>query len=451
MKSCFLIFSFFLLFCTPVYAFECKECTLANGMKVCLVKTSFEKQSMCLELFALGGTASLPKEDRPSGFLAAPLVSESGIGELSGDALFSHLYKHGIELGINIKSFDRSLTIHAPAPELTRCLQLAKDVFTRPRFDTLALQRAQSNAKELINEARNNPNLASKEFFLGVNMQHWDRISSLTEEDLSNVDIKKAQHFFEQNFSNPRDFTCVIVGDIDIETTKSLLESSLGSIILKTIPATSKPTSSPAFPKGIVWENKNLLENTSQAITQITFPIPHNRHISPDLIDRLRDSCELIHAHLGVTFKNSAILSPRIQVKYEFPNFPLIDHSWLLIAFASDPSDVESLNRKILSALEELRRNGPSEELMANLSSNKSKQDDCWSEDNGILLTLIANIYRWGWNLKTIDRYIPNPSAPRPAIVSTQAICRDLQLFLPVDQYSVLTAYPINSKEISHD
>lgn len=441
MKTCFLIIPFFLVLSAAVYSFESKEYTLANGMKVCLVKTQFEKQAVCLEIFALGGTASLSKEDRPSGILSAPLVCESGFGDLTSDELFSHLYRHAIELSIEIKPFDRSVSIHGPAAELANCLQLAKEIFTHPRFDTLALQRAQKNIKEEILEKNSNPNLAAKEFFLDVNMQHWENIRPLAEQDLLAVDIKKSQQFFQQCFSNPSDFTCVIVGDIDPEATRTLLDESLGAIPPQSNHLTTKSCKPPPFPQGVRKQDRYILKNTAQAIAQITFPI--SLPISADLIDRLRYVCELIHAHLGVNLKNGTFPHPRIQVKYEFPNFPLFDQTWLVIAFASDPESANAISMRILSSLEDLRRNGPSEELIANLSSNKLKQEGCWGEDNGVLLTLLANIYRWGWDLKTVHRYLPDASTFQPPAIKQQNIQADLKLFIPVDQYSVLTAYPV--------
>lgn len=450
MKSCFVVFFLLSLIGIPIDAIDYKEYTLANGMKVCLVKTSFEQQSFCLELFALGGTSALSKEDRPSGMISAPLVCESGLGSLSSDELSSRLYKHTIEMNIAIKPFDRTITIHAPTLELSQSLRLAQEVFLRPRFDTLALQRVQSHLKNGISETENNPNLASKEFFLEINMRGWEGTRSLTEEDLASADIKKAQQFFQKSFSNPREFTCVIVGDIDVEATRALLESSLGSLTTQANDSPAKPSNPPEFPNGIVCQNKHFLKNTAQAITQITFPISFSQQsVSPELIDRLRYTCELIHAHLSMAFKSAAMTLPRIQVKYEFPNFPLFNQSWLLIAFASDPASVKSLTGKILSSLEDLRREGPSEELITNLASNKAKQADFWSEDNSVLLALLANIYRWGWDVKSVDRYLPTSSTP-VGTVKANYIQQDLQRFIPADHYSVLTAYPINWKE-SHE
>ncbi len=449
MKTCFLLVSSFILLKAPLISapFECKEHTLSNGMKICLVKTHCEKQAVCLEIFALGGTASLSSADRPSGMLAAPLVRESGLGDLTSDQLFSYLYDHAIELSINIKPFDRSIAIHASATELSNCLRLAKDVFSRPRFDPQALQRTQNSLKEDINEVSINPNLAAKQFFLNVNMQHWDALQPLSEQDLSSVDIKKAQHFFQQCFSNPAEFTCVIVGDIDIDSTKSLLNTHLGSLSSKTVGP--KPTTPPPFPQGITKQDQYLLTNTAQAIAQITFPV--SQQVTPELIDRLRQTCELIHANLSAALTNSTPSLPRFQVKYEFPNFPIFGQTWLLIAFACNPADVKPITEKIITSLQELKRTGPTEEMITQLSSHRSKCNITWEEDNGTLLPLIANIYRWRWDLQTINRYLPNPSYPSPTPIKQQSLQQDLNQFISLDHYSMLTAYPSAWRDHQHD
>lgn len=441
----FFLLSFFSMSATISHPLlELKEFSLPNGMRVCLNKTSFEKEMVYFEVFALGGTSSLPIEDIASSSLAVPILWESGLGDHSSDQLSTYLYEYSIDMKIRINPFDRAITISAPSPQAHRCLHLIKEIFTRPRFEFQAIPHAQQVFIEEWHQKSTTPESVAKDFILDMNLKSWDRLPSLKEPDFSKVDLTKIQAFFKRCFSNPQEFTCVVVGDFAADSLKQALESELNSLPSSLYyPCLSIPPS-PSFPAGITKQEKRCLKDTTQALVQITFPIAVEA--SPNLSNRLKDICELLHAHFISAFHGSIPPIDRLQAKYEFPKFPLIDQLWLSVSFSCSPQNVDLLTGEVLRSLKELKEEEAFEEAVTLCSANRKKKEEIWDQDNGTLLSLIANFYRWRWNLNALSQYLPHPQ--NSDIPLNKSILKaDLVAFTPLDHYSIAIAYPVNWKE----
>lgn len=440
------LLTFFLLWLTPISFYswadepsilaqhQVKELTLKNGLKVCLKPTVYEEESIVFQIFANGGYATFSLNDRPSAILAADIVWESGIGNQTGDQLSFDLYQNSIEMTTKIQPFDRQIEGTCPTESFELCLKTVNLVFTEPKFDKEAMKRSIAKSRQQIRIKERESELGSREAFLKVNTQNWDVLEPLTLTDLDYINLSKVEKFFRQAFSNPAEFVCVVVGDFNPDDIQPLIEKHLGSI-----PSTSssnsyfKEASLPAFPSGITKKEMKGFHRYKQPLTRLTFPTLIN--IDETSTQSLYNVCVLLKSRLLPLFSDKQAITRKLEVSYEFPFFPKLDVAWITIQFSANPQEIDGLTKQILTSLEQLKKNGPTEQEFIDLK-NDHREDDIEIEENTYLLSLISNYYRAHWNLeKLFQKY--DMSKLEKNIVENE-----LDRYLKLDQYSTVSLHP---------
>ncbi len=410
-----------------------KELTLKNGIKVCLKQTDYEKDAVVLQIFAMGGYAALATSDRPSGMLAADIAWESGLENKTADQLSFVLYQRSIEIETKIQMFDRHIEACSPTSHLSTCLKIIHLLFTQPKFEQGALKHVLANTRNYIQIKNLQEHKISREIFLKVHTQNGFLFNQLTLGDLDDVSLAKAEKFFKQCFSNPSEFTFILVGDFDTETVQPLLETYLGSIPNQQIKGPPNPPL-PTFPEGIVQKEFRGSPYKKEILTRLTFPIPIK--ITDQTVHSLNSICYIIKNRIVQDLASSLPDKKRLEVSYEFPFFPQVDELWLIIQF-SLPSDheISSLTHQIIKSLGQLKTQGPSQEEINELIHFSSSIEEIEVKENAYVLSLLANYYRANWDIKSLYH-------PHSMTTEKENLINDLNRYLKLDQYSIISLYP---------
>lgn len=407
---------------------------LKNGMTVWLKPTNFESDEIFIKLTALGGYASLDPSDRPSGEIAAQIAWESGLGDLSTDQLSVLFYEHSIELATKIHPFNHSIEGNSGKEGLQTFLKCVNMLFTQHKLTETGKKEAISNAAKVLSKINSDSEQAYETAFLQINTQNASFLKLLTMKELNQINLEKAKSFFENCFSDPSSFACIIVGSFELSEAKKLVNEYLSVIPKKINGQLFQKKFETYFPPGVT--HKVIpLPGRSDSLTRVTFPL--QTVLNEKNIPSMEFMCQIIEARLRGVITSKMDYSHGVDVSYEFPLYPLLENPWISIRFRSDMSDVNRIKDLILKELKYLQENGSVEQEMLEIKRLESGSEEFWLRDNFYWVSMLSNYFLWQWSPEQIHKA---ESANQSLTLDT--INKMLKTYFLLSNYSVITGGP---------
>lgn len=370
------------------------EIVLENGMHVYLKPNDKDDNEVILQLAAIGGYASFPENEQPAARIAADIVWESGFGPLTTDQLSALLYDHSVEFELAIKPFYRTIICEFRNDSFPLLLKLLTDFFSKPNFKQSGLDEVLRTSSEVLGNDEGTQNLKYENAFLALNTNNVFQNKSISLSDLEKVTLAKAKETFEKLYSNPKEFSCVIVGDFNPEKIKPLLLLTLGNIPPKNTALTLSPPIS-TFPTQPL--TKVLaLKSGSDSLTRLTLPI--TTPIDEKTIYPLEMACQAIESHLRSVMQCRLKSSYGVDVDFEFPFYPSRQSPWMTVQFRSDFDQAEDLTKIIMAELKYLQKNGPHANDLNSILRNQRVTDEFWHYDDEYWLSFLINSKLMGLN-----------------------------------------------------
>lgn len=415
---------------TPLHS-DIIETTLENGLRIYLKRSQIEPGDFHLQLFAIGGKASLPPNEQPSASLATKIAWESGLADLSGDKLECSLDDHSLELNVKIEKFDRHIEATGPLTELPYCLHLIKCIFTKPQFNEIGHKQAIANMQKSLLKKNKNNRISCDQALLKVNFKNWYAIAPLTLSDLHKVDLHKCEKIFKSFFSNPTDFTLVMIGDFDPSQMIILLKQYFEPLVSSKRTQLKIPTY-PSFPKGITKKEFFGIGNLKNTSTRFSFPLNTNS-INPLALDLL---CTIIKQKLFEDQSPEDHWKKNIKIGCRFPLFPQLSPLWLLIKVVSEATSTNAICDSIMKTLHSLKSRGISKtELKAAYHDLLKHRPH--SSDNAYEISLLSCYYRAGWNVNQL--YLLSELDENQ---ENELLKKVIECYPTLDQYTLLIIHP---------
>lgn len=408
------------------------ELKLSNGMTICLKKTDTDSGEIFFKLSALGGSGSLNRNQFFSGRLADRIALESGIGNMSSDEFSVFLYENDLEFILEITPFCRTIEAEGREKSIEAFFNCIKMIFCEQHLTEKGCEEAINLTKNTISKLSNDSDKAYEEVFQLVNTQSFRLLRPLKIDDLAKVDFKNAKAFFQQSFSDPSDFFCVVTGNFDLEKVKKMIEIYIAPI--------SKPSNSPkfaqshsiSFPPGIT-ETTISLPNQVNCLTHITFPLQIS--VDEQNITKIAFMCQIIEGRLRNEITNKMSLSYGVDVTYEFPIYPFLSNPWISIRYRCEENRISGLKAIVLSELKRLQEKGATTEELATIKKLEKSSQEFWLNDDFYWVSMLTNYYLWAWNPEKIDQ--ENTTIYHLCLDELNAL---LNKAISLDNYSVITA-----------
>ncbi len=206
------------------------EWTLANGVRVIVKPTDFEKDAVVIRGSSPGGLNTASAKDYIHAAAADEIVSASGVGQLDADALGKALAGKRVAVGSEIDDTSESIEGSGSARDLETMLQLIHLRMTAPRKDEEAFNVWKTNTIDALKKQAASPDYEFGKRYQETLWQKHPRHKMPTPDDIKSVDLDKALAFYRERFANAADFTFVIVGVVELDKLKPLVEAYLGSL-----------------------------------------------------------------------------------------------------------------------------------------------------------------------------------------------------------------------------
>lgn len=360
--------------------------TLANGLKLALYPTDFDKEQVFMTAFSPGGSSLLSVEELPNTFIASYLVGQSGLGDLNKIELQKLLAGTETSLGVSINSYSENLSGSSKTKDLETLFKQVYLQFTAPRFDAQAFAILKQNMATNLIAKQKNVSSDFQDSLQKAASGNSERTILFDQKLVDAISLEGAEQLYRDRISNAGDFTFVFVGDFDEKQVLALATKYLGSI-----PGTTETETAvnhnmvPAKGKTTVHLTKEM--ETPQATVNVMFTgdmeYSKKNNLKLYVLSQLLDKryMERIREEEGGSYG--------VRVGGSVSWVPIENYN-LSVSFNCNPDKADDLLKIVYAELKKMETSIDTEEL-AEIKSNYKKGVSENQRNNSYWLSTIAN------------------------------------------------------------
>ncbi len=412
------------------------EWTLKNGVKVVVLPTEHKKDQVLFTLSLDGGKSLIATEDMPSfeQNIWSVYLSNSGVSRFSGTQLPKMLAGKNVSVMPYITEDRHGLQGQCTPKDIETALQLAYLMFTDPRFDEDEYQAGIQQLKAIIPNITSNPDYL---FQIELSKTLYDndpRAVQLSEEILSKANLATIEKVYRELFKDASGALVRIVGNVDLETLKPMVEKYFGSLPKGKVADEVNKDNLLSFAKGEI--NKTIeipMQTPKSTVFQLYsayMPVDSKTEVALEVANYILDMIytKTIREEEGGTYGvGTAMVADKSPV----------ERAIIQIVFDTNPEQAEKLTELAVKGLKELAENGPEEDKFNMAIENLKKN---------IPESRISNSY-WTGNIRDFYKYGEDNDAEYEAAVNSvtiEDVKNVLQAVLAQNNMIQVTSVPKN-------
>ena len=346
--------------------------TLANGLKVVVLPTQHKMDQVLFSLEWKGGRTLIETIDLPSfeSNIWGTYVGTTGISKFPETTLSKMLAGKMVGVSPSIGNTTHSISGSSTPKDLETAFQLLYLTMTDPRFDAEEFETGIQQIKAVLPNLVNTPNFKFQHF---VNEKLYggnDRVITINEEILEAASLQTIEKVYRKLFNNVGGATLTIVGNVDLETLKPMVEKYAGSLPKGKKATAVNETNLIQIAKGT---SEDVLKVEMQTPKKTVFqvwsaymPVSTKEIVTLDVAKYILDMIytKTIREKEGGTYGVGASLEAS-RKPYDRVTF--------LVQFDTNPEQAEKLSGLTAQYLNEFAQNGPTAEELAMALENLKK------------------------------------------------------------------------------
>ena len=206
------------------------EWTLKNGVKVVVKPTTYKADEVRLRALAKGGLSILPDEEFYMGEMMPAVNSMSGVGKFSATELKKQLSGKSASVQPSVENYASVMNGVCSPKDLETMFQLLWLNFTQPRFDENDYNTLMNMLRTQLENAKSNPDYTMMEVFTDEAYGHNPRRQMISLEHLDQFSFEALPGIYRKLYPDANSFLFTIVGNVDLETLRPLVEKYIGSL-----------------------------------------------------------------------------------------------------------------------------------------------------------------------------------------------------------------------------
>lgn len=210
--------------------YDAVEWTLSNGARVVYRYADYQKQSVALKGISPGGSSLYEVEDIPALGGASSFVKSFGIGKFDAQDYKKAMTGVVANSGFSIGQLFESVTAASSTQDVETMMKLVYMRFEEPRFDEDKYEDLMERSYESLERKVETGRSRMKDTLNAIMSNGNPRSIEFDKNYLNQITLERIEEIYRERFTDASDFTFFIVGDIDQETLKPLVEKYLGSI-----------------------------------------------------------------------------------------------------------------------------------------------------------------------------------------------------------------------------
>ncbi len=208
------------------------EWTFANGARLLLMPTDLAEREVSLSGLSPGGTGLYSDEEYLGATFVNGVVQQSGIGDISQDQLERYLSGRTVSAGLSVSGTHERVSGFANNDELETLFQLVWLYLTEPRLDEGAFESARSREIDALKNRDLNPIVALTDAIneLMTYGNESPRYRPATVEEMEALDSAEAFASWRARWQEAGDFTFALVGSFEHDDVRELAQRYLGNL-----------------------------------------------------------------------------------------------------------------------------------------------------------------------------------------------------------------------------
>ena len=344
---------------------------LANGVKVIMLPTEYEKDRIFFNIFKKGGQSLISDKDLYSfdSNIWALYQQNTGVSDFSATTVMKMLSGKQCSVNPYIDSYRHGVSGQSTAKDLETALQLAYLYFADPRFDQNEYDQGINQLKAVL------PNLESTpDWRLNIELYKtaYDspRRFMIDDEVIAKASLATLEKNYRKLFKDAAGATMIMVGDFDVDTALPLVQKYVGSIASGRKAFDWKYCGDGLVSGRKVNDFTTVMETPMVTVLQvysIEAPYSTEEVVNMSALSYVLDMIytETLREEEGGTYGASAI--------YGVSNDPHATRS-LQVVFQTNPEDADKLRELAVKGLRDVAENGPSADFFDKTVKNLEKE-----------------------------------------------------------------------------
>ena len=397
--------------------------TLSNGAQLYFKKTDFNESQVLMSARSWGGYNKYNMTDEVTNLnvrLAADVRNSTGLGNFKATELQKALAGKQASVNVALNFDEDNINGNATPKDLRTMFELLHLQFTAPGDDPEAYQSLITMLKTQLENIEKVPEVAFSDSVQATFYNHDARIRRMKAPDLEKADYARMKQIAAERFNSPSDFQFFVTGNFDVDSLREYAEVYLASIP-KAATAEKKQDPKFNFADGVL-NNRFVreMETPKGNIVQLWHgPVAFTAKnaevvnaLGEILSQRLLKS---IREDAGIAYSCGATASASYGHKDEYT---------LQIYCPVQPAKADSALLLMRQGIEEIAKNGVTEEELNKVKEFELKEYADNQKDNGYWQGLIQNKVLWN-----VDRRAGREDAIKSVTTAdVQAFCRDILL-----------------------
>lgn len=374
--------------------FDAVEWTLGNGAKVVFRKADYEKDAVSLTSYSKGGTSLYDIDMLPSAQNASSFTKAFGVGDFDAITLQKMLTGKMASCGISINGMSEALSGSSTPKDFETMLQLLYLRFEKPRFDQEMFESIMNRSRAMLPNMLKTPQKIMKDSLQLIMSNYNPRSLLYNEKYLDQISLEKIEQIYRDRIKDASDFTFFIVGNIDENIVKPLVEKYIGSLKSENRKETWKDNKVRG-PKGKTSKEIELTleQPKSTVITNFSKDMKYSvyNNLCINILEGILDLryTENIREKEGGTYG--------VSVQSASMREPYSNYS-MTMSFDCDPDKANHLKSLIYAELDKMMKQTPTQEEFNKVVANLKKNREQSKNHNSYWMNAIYSYYVSGIN-----------------------------------------------------
>ena len=370
------------------------EWTLKNGVKVVVLPTDYKKDQVIMNFQKNGGRSLIATEDLPSfeDNVFALFMRNTGLSKFSGTTLSKMLAGKNVSTSVYVGNIRHGVSVNSSPKDLETAFQLLYLTVAEPRFDQDEFQTGIEQLKAILPNMLNTPDFRLQQEMVKTLYGNNPRQSVIDMETLGKANIETLKRVYtEQLFKDAAGATLYVVGNVQTDSLKTLVEKYVGSLP-KGKKAAGWNETGEHIVKGKVENHFTTgMETPKSSVLQVyTAYIPYSVK-EEVMLDAAKYVLDMIYTD---TLREEEGGTYGASVSFSLQDKPK-DRAMIQIYFDTNPEAADKLRKSASDGLNKLMTEGPTEEQLAMTIENFKKN---------IPESRISNSY-WMGNIVYFEEY----------------------------------------------
>lgn len=238
--------------------FGTKVLTLSNGIKVILKTTDFKQDEILMTAFRNGGKVSYPASDGAYVCLADNVFEYSKQGTFNNIQLQKYLSGKNVNLSFNIGTKSTLLDGSSSVKDINYLMELVYSSFTQLNPDVETYNSEIEKIKSYLANFDKNQQMVFSKMITNTAYGKNPLMQPLSLQLIESSNYEREFEMVKEALANPKEFTFIFTGNIDVETLTPLVEKYIASMSVKDLTPSADAVSSVDLVSGDVKEFATL-------------------------------------------------------------------------------------------------------------------------------------------------------------------------------------------------